>query len=251
MKDAIVSILLVLGAAGWAEFREWFPWFAKRMIALAVAALAPDDRARMKEELFAEVAAIPGKLSPLLFACNLCWGFWRPVLVAKADMSASRYAIRASDMTLASLMLIWTSPLMLVCVVAVRISGPGPVIYVKRQVGRNNKEFRRMMFRTWNITARKHSRAGLFLQKTGLEVLPNLINVLRGDMSLVGPPPRASSHPDVQSIDLRPGLIWFSPSAACEAEEFGHSTFKTIKQYFRLLGQRLVGLIWRGPNSRE
>lgn len=243
MKEVLISALLALGAVAWTEFREWFPWFAKRMIALAVAALSPEDRARMQEELSAEVAAVPGKLSPFFFACSLCWGFWRPLLAAKVDVSASRYAIRAADVVLSSLFLFLASPVMLSCMIAIKASGRGPLIFKTKKVGRNNKEFYLLTFRTWDIEARAETRFGAFLRTSGLAGLPNFIKVLEGDMSLVGPPPRRSTDGQHEFGDLRPGMVWFSDDAFDDATGFGRSTVTTMKQYVRLICRRVLALL--------
>lgn len=250
MSDLLVSTLLALGAVAWTEFREWFPWFAKRMIALAVTALPKEDRARMREELSAEVAVIPGKLSPFFFACDICWGFWRPVLTAKLDMSASRCAIRAADIVLSFSLLVLASPLMLSCMLAIRLSGRGPLIFRAKVVGRHNKEFYWLTYRIWDLETREISRLGAFLFRTGISRLPNLLRVLVGDMSLVGPPPRQAADRSDQFVELRPGFVWFPSHAIDDARGFGRSTFETTKLYFKLLYGGVVSLLFLTDNRR-
>jgi exopolysaccharide biosynthesis polyprenyl glycosylphosphotransferase len=94
-------------------------------------------------------------------------------------------------------------PLMAVIALCIRLDSPGPVLFVQERVGLGNRRFRLLKFRSMRITAQKHSewvadnedritRVGRWLRKFRLDELPQFINVLRGDMNLVGPRP----HPD-------------------------------------------------------
>jgi lipopolysaccharide/colanic/teichoic acid biosynthesis glycosyltransferase len=102
-----------------------------------------------------------------------------------------------------------TAPLFVVIALAVKLSGPGPVLYSQRRVGRDGREFDLLKFRSMRVepsdvsTFRpgadiapggvegvdRRTTVGRFLRKTSLDELPQLLNVLRGDMSLVGPRP--------------------------------------------------------------
>jgi putative colanic acid biosysnthesis UDP-glucose lipid carrier transferase len=108
---------------------------------------------------------------------------------------------------LASLIsLIVLSPLMLITALAVRLESPGPVIYRQRRYGLNGQEFWVYKFRTMRVSDPEDrivqvsredprvTRIGRFLRRTSLDELPQLWNVLRGDMSLVGPRPHAVQH---------------------------------------------------------
>lgn len=100
----------------------------------------------------------------------------------------------------AALLLIW--PLMLAAALAIKIFDPGPVLYSQVRVGRHEREFKVYKFRTMRVDAEKHSgpvlaaendprvtKFGAFMRATRLDELPQIWNVLIGDMSIVGPRP--------------------------------------------------------------
>ncbi|HEY4292281.1 undecaprenyl-phosphate glucose phosphotransferase [Luteibacter sp.] len=106
------------------------------------------------------------------------------------------------DRVIAAGILLMISPLMLALAVGVRLSSPGPVLYRQRRVGLDGKEFEMLKFRSmpvdmeknkavqWgNAQAKTTTRFGRFIRQTSLDELPQFINVLRGDMSIVGPRP--------------------------------------------------------------
>jgi Undecaprenyl-phosphate glucose phosphotransferase len=109
---------------------------------------------------------------------------------------------RTMDIVLSSLSLIVLSPLMLIVALLVKLTTPGPVFYRQERCGLNGRSFSMLKFRSMRADAEAHSgaiwaqkddprrtRLGAFLRKTNLDELPQLINVLKGDMSLVGPRP--------------------------------------------------------------
>jgi Undecaprenyl-phosphate glucose phosphotransferase len=109
---------------------------------------------------------------------------------------------RAMDITLSLAALILVSPVMLVIAVLVKLTSPGPVFYRQERCGLNGKGFEILKFRSMDADAESHSgavwaqkddprrtRLGRFLRWSNLDELPQLINVLAGDMSLVGPRP--------------------------------------------------------------
>lgn len=113
---------------------------------------------------------------------------------------------RITDLTLASLILIPAAPLMLIIALLVRLSSPGPVIFKQRRYGLDGREIIVYKFRSMRVTEdgdtiRQATQAdsritpiGRFLRRTSLDELPQLLNVLQGRMSLVGPRPHAVAH---------------------------------------------------------
>jgi undecaprenyl-phosphate galactose phosphotransferase/putative colanic acid biosynthesis UDP-glucose lipid carrier transferase len=115
---------------------------------------------------------------------------------------------RALDLVLASAFLIVLVPLFLVVATLIKLESRGPVIFSQRRKGFNGLEFRIFKFRTMNVLEDGHvvpqarrndpriTRVGRILRTTSIDELPQLINVLRGQMSLVGPRPHAVAHDD-------------------------------------------------------
>jgi len=135
-----------------------------------------------------------------------------------------RMVKRALDVTLAGAGLLFLWPLMLVVGLAVRVSSPGPAIYRHQRVGRHGTMFSVLKFRTmsvspsqpsWQITVAGDSRVtrvGRWLRSSKIDELPQLWNVLRGEMSLVGWRPHVAGYPDLLSgpeaaiLNERPGI---------------------------------------------
>ena len=107
---------------------------------------------------------------------------------------------RMVDIAGALCLIVLTSPLMLAAAIGVRLSSPGPIIFKQDRVGKNKKEFRMYKFRSmrvndaentaWSTDADpRKTHFGSFIRKYSIDELPQLFNVLKGDMSLVGPRP--------------------------------------------------------------
>src|SRR6267154_3928606 len=134
-------------------------------------------------------------------------------------------AKRLFDVVLAALGLVAAAPFLLVAAVGIRLSSPGPILYRARLLGRDGRPFTMYKLRTMHlnhrasrsvITAQHDPRVFAFgraLRRLKIDALPQLVNVLRGEMSLVGPRPQ---HPDVvrryytpedwETLRVRPGL---------------------------------------------
>ena len=107
---------------------------------------------------------------------------------------------RIFDVVGATLILIILSPLMLVTAVLVKLDSPGPVFFRQRRVGLNRKEFTMLKFRSMRVndeentawstaTDNRRTPFGSFIRKFSIDELPQLFNVIKGEMSLVGPRP--------------------------------------------------------------
>jgi putative colanic acid biosynthesis UDP-glucose lipid carrier transferase len=122
----------------------------------------------------------------------------------------NRYIKEVMDRLFALILLVFISPLLLLIAVGVKLSSKGPVFYRQERVGWNNRSFTMMKFRSMPVDAeaktgavwskpgeQRATRFGGFLRKTSLDELPQLINVLKGDMSLVGPRPERPDFVEV------------------------------------------------------
>ena len=102
---------------------------------------------------------------------------------------------RLADLVIAGVLLVMTSPLLLLVALAIKWEGPGPIFERHACIGRGGRRFQMLKFRTMcpdpehtmPIWARKTTPMGEFLQYTRIVSLPQLINVLRGEMSLIDP----------------------------------------------------------------
>jgi putative colanic acid biosynthesis UDP-glucose lipid carrier transferase len=113
---------------------------------------------------------------------------------------------RASDLVLATLILILVSPLLLAIAFAVKWSSPGPVLFIQRRYGLDGRDIMVYKFRSMTVAEdgavvtqatrndRRVTPLGAFLRRTSLDELPQFINVIQGRMSIVGPRPHAVAH---------------------------------------------------------
>ncbi len=143
------------------------------------------------------------------------------------DSVSNRAIKRTIDIIGSLLLIIVTSPLMLFTAIGVRLSSPGPILFRQTRVGKNNKEFTMYKFRSMEVDEDKEkkdwstgedartTKFGAFIRKFALDEMPQFFNVLKGDMSLVGPRPEIPYYVDIfkKSVPLymlkhtlRPGI---------------------------------------------
>jgi lipopolysaccharide/colanic/teichoic acid biosynthesis glycosyltransferase len=132
---------------------------------------------------------------------------------------------RALDILVAGTGLVVSSPVLVAAMIAIRLETPGHPIYRQRRVGLHGREFDVLKLRTMvdgaeligagmavNAGDARITRVGKFLRRTSLDELPNLVNILRGDMSLVGPrptlPAQVAQYTERERgrLAVRPGL---------------------------------------------
>jgi lipopolysaccharide/colanic/teichoic acid biosynthesis glycosyltransferase len=149
--------------------------------------------------------------------------FLATFLGRKSD--SEEFLIRALDVLGSAFMLIILSPLMLSVLLLIRLTSSGPVLYKQSRISKDGKTFTLYKFKTMINDAEKHTgpvladendprvtRIGRFLRSTRIDELPQLLNVIRGDMSLVGPRPErlhfVKRHKALREIRLavKPGL---------------------------------------------
>ena len=121
------------------------------------------------------------------------------------DNLLNAFVKRAMDVAGSLVLILLTSPIMLVVAVGVKLSSPGPIIFKQERVGLNKRPFLMYKFRSMRVNAQestgwsrnedpRKTRFGSFIRKFSLDELPQFFNVLKGDMSLVGPRPEIPFH---------------------------------------------------------
>ena len=109
---------------------------------------------------------------------------------------------RIIDFSLSLIGVICLSVVFITLIIMIKIDSPGPILFKQKRIGKNKKEFNILKFRTMKVDAPKDmpthlldkpdfyiTRVGKFLRKTSLDELPQLFNILKGEMSIIGPRP--------------------------------------------------------------
>ena len=136
---------------------------------------------------------------------------------------------RAVDIVTAAVLLVALSPILLLVMVGIKLESPGPAIFRSKRVGRHGKVFPMLKFRKMrddvvgpaltSLEDERFTRLGSFLARTRLDELPQLWNVVRGDMSVVGPRPEdpgfVAVYPEefAEVLQVRPGITGLSQLA--------------------------------------
>jgi putative colanic acid biosynthesis UDP-glucose lipid carrier transferase len=212
-KDAALSV----GAAS-QESRGSAPIYRESSFQDGTIGLSAEGGSSLREPLFRR-GAEPNAL--------ILDGFLPPNLLDRADAISNSRLKRAIDVAGAAGGLLFLSPLLLLVAGLIRLESPGPVLFRQKRTGYLGRTFTIYKFRTMCVeedgdvivqACRNDSRTtriGNFLRRTSIDELPQLLNVLKGQMSLVGPRPHAVAHdiyyasyiPEYQARFLtRPGL---------------------------------------------
>ncbi len=182
---------------------------------------------------------------------------------------------RAMDLAVSLLGLLLLSPLMLATAVAVALESGRPVLFVQQRVGRGGRPFGMLKFRSmvkdaaaigsWQTRAGdpRITRVGRFIRRTSLDELPQLLNVLKGDMSLVGPrpdvPAQRADYTEAEwreRCSVRPGITGLA-QARLRSQATPQQRLALDLQYvreaglaldLRILGWTLARLGGRGSN---
>lgn len=133
---------------------------------------------------------------------------------------------RIFDVSISLAVIVTLAPIFLLLCIFIKLDSPGPILFKQRRIGIGKSEFHILKFRTMKIDAPKDmpthlldkpdayiTRAGRFLRKTSLDELPQFINILKGEMSLIGPRPALWNQFDLiaerdkyEANDVLPGL---------------------------------------------
>ena len=171
------------------------------------------------------------------------------------------YVKRSLDVMLSFVALLLLSPILLAVYILLRIAnGRAGAFFLQERPGRNGRPFRIIKFKTMNDSrdtngkllpdAKRLTRIGRFVRSTSIDELPQLINVLRGEMSLVGPRPELRYYVDMYTseeepiLDLKPGITdWASMTnfeqfkgftQAADPDEFYLKTIRPLKLKLQL-----------------
>lgn len=135
---------------------------------------------------------------------------------------------RVMDIMVSGIGLIVASPILLLTAVLIKIDSPGPVMFLQERLGKDGKVFKIAKFRSMRVGAEhtgsgvysgkndeRVTKIGRFIRATSIDELPQLYNILKGEMSLVGPRPPLTYHPwtidkyteeQRHMFDVRPGI---------------------------------------------
>ncbi|WP_270601848.1 sugar transferase, partial [Coprobacillus cateniformis] len=133
---------------------------------------------------------------------------------------------RIIDIIMSFLGIIVLSPVLIVLSIFIKMTSPGPVLFKQERVGKNNKNFKIYKFRSMRTDTPKDvpthmledpeqyiTKIGKFMRKTSLDELPQLFNILKGEMSVIGPRPSLPNQYDLNELrnkngasSIRPGL---------------------------------------------
>lgn len=149
---------------------------------------------------------------------------------------------RLFDIVLSALAMVVLSPVMLLIWIAIKLDSPGPAVFRQQRLGLHGKEFTFLKYRSMSVGAEftgsrvyseagdpRVTRVGKFLRATSLDELPQLWNIFRGDMSIVGPRPPLTYHPwpveqyteeQFHMFDVRPGLTGWAQVHGRKAVEW-------------------------------
>jgi Bacterial sugar transferase len=183
------------------EFKAWNPALVQYLIRRAVARLSVDQRPRFEEEWTSHINDIPGDVGKFLTAFGFLSAARKMTIRSHAwvrePFSAFQlFVIRLRDLMVSTTFILLCLPLYLMSSIAVKLDSVGPILVRERMVGRRGRPFDLYKFRvTEPHTPYRITLLGSFFLRYSLNHLPSLINILKGEMSLIGPVIRQNPNP--------------------------------------------------------
>lgn len=176
---------------------------------------------------------------------------------------------RSFEIIFSIALLLFTLPVLVLTAIAIKLESPGPVFYKQERMGLNGKTFNIFKLRSMRTDAEKNgpqwaakndprvTRVGKFIRKTRIDELPQLINILRGDMSLIGPRPERPMFTEEfekeipgfkKRLLVKPGLTgWAQVNGGYEAtpaEKFEMDMYYIRNQSLKLDMKILLRTVW-------
>lgn len=155
-----------------------------------------------------------------------------------------KFGKRAIDTVLSAVALVILSPLLLLTALAIKITSPGPALFKQQRLGLHGKEFTIYKFRSMTDGAEhtgsgvysekgdpRVTKVGKFIRATSIDELPQLFNIIKGDMAIVGPRPPLTYHPwpleqyteeQMHMFDVRPGITGWAQVNGRKTVEWPH-----------------------------
>lgn len=205
LKELLLGILLSILAA---DFSAWFPRLTDMVLKFACRFLPEEYRDRFYEEWSADCRTIPGQFSRFIYAFHFVWAG----LCMRQNLSFGVIWKRIFDIIDASFTLAFIMPLFVLISILLKLEGQkGKIFACEKRIGYKGKRFNLWIFNTEGVYP--SAKTASFIRKTCLDELPMLWNVIRGDMSIVGPYP--IQEKDIEHYgenfqyycQVRPGII--------------------------------------------
>jgi lipopolysaccharide/colanic/teichoic acid biosynthesis glycosyltransferase len=245
------------------EFKAWVPWFTKQLIRTAIKLLPEDSRERYEEEWLSHINDVPGEIAKVVLAFQFIFAALKMSASFRSQNTNLEVGSRRGlDILLSANAVIVFLPLMAFIALLIRLTDRCPSLVWDERIGLNGRVIRIPKFRTmrnafqlaiveeqikpkrtWRIT-----RFGSILRKFGLQSLPLLFSVFRGDLALVGPEPlslqeanemlRSSPSQYAARMKLRPGLTGLARivgSVTIQEELDWYREHRTLYQDARML----------------
>lgn len=152
---------------------------------------------------------------------------------------------RFFDLVLASVLLLLLSPLFLILMFLIKVDSAGPVFFTQKRIGKDNEEFLMFKFRTMRVDTPRDvpthlfpnpqdyvTRVGKVLRKTSLDELPQLWNILKGEMTFIGPRPALYNQDDLIELRTKCGVHKLRPGVTGWAQVNGRDEISIEEKVF-------------------
>ena len=151
---------------------------------------------------------------------------------------------RTFDVLFSLVLLLLASPLLIIIGIGIKLTSKGPIFFTQMRIGKDNQlfkfyKFRSMMVGTPNVSTEKFDNSkgyitglGKFLRKSSLDELPQLINILKGDMTFVGPRPALFSQEKLKKLRTKAGVHKLLPGITGWAQVNGRDALDDAKKTF-------------------